>query len=134
MRTPALGETGLVYVTSDDGALTAFDAKSGKQVWRQPAFATSPPLVVNAAAETVYVAGADGAGNAYLTAFDGKSGAPIWQDAEPNGGAASAPAAAGGAIFVAVYRRLRRECRAQIATSGPNFLFTAISRAGPPGG
>jgi outer membrane protein assembly factor BamB len=77
----------IVYVASEGessdipaGALTAFSATDGQQLWRQltpaPLF-TTPVIVDNA------IVVALSSESAVLSAFDRQSGAPLWTIAPP---------------------------------------------------
>lgn len=97
LATPAVdAKTGTVYLGSNDGALFALDAATGRERWRHRTSGPiwSAPLLT---ADALYVGNADG----QVVALDRKTGAPLWD--EPfvvEGAIEAAPAAAGGRLFV----------------------------------
>lgn len=89
-------KTGMVYVGSNDGALFALDAATGRERWRRPTGGPiwAAPLVVG---DVVYVGNGDGR----VLAVDRKTGAMLWD--EPfvaDGAIESTPAEHSGRLFV----------------------------------
>ena len=79
--TPVVAD-GRVFTLGISGILSAYDAASGKMLWRKPAPA-SPPTYGTAMSPAVdgglVIAHVGGEGNGALTAFDAASGAEKWK-------------------------------------------------------
>lgn len=76
---------GMIYVGRLDGAISAFDAKTGEEKWtvevvdyKQGSVITSPPLVVGDLVITGFGGGEYGA-RGYIAAFDKRTGEPRWK-------------------------------------------------------
>lgn len=85
---------GVVYISSADGHLYAFNAQTGIQLWTAPtsSFIESSPAVANG---VVYV----GSFDSKLYAFDAQTGTQLWT-APTSGIIISSPAVVGGVVYV----------------------------------
>lgn len=90
---PAFAD-GRIYAASAEGDLAAFDAASGKQLWRVKA-GTGITAGVGTDGATVVVAGTDGA----ILAFDAMTGAQRWK-AQSSTEVLSSPAVGNGTVVV----------------------------------
>ncbi len=85
---------GLIYITSGDGSLYAFDATTGQQRWVAPSgdVIYSSPTIANG---LVFVGSRDGK----LYAFDALTGQQRWA-AHTGGRIGSSPAIANGLVYI----------------------------------
>jgi outer membrane protein assembly factor BamB/serine/threonine protein kinase len=134
IRSSPLVSNGMVYISSTDNNVYAFNVSTGAKVWQMPtgsyrepgSFIFSSPTILNG---VLYI----GSNDHHVYAFDAVTGKQLWMSAATGGPIYSSPAVVNGVLYIGstddsvyAYNISNGSLRWKVATKGPIYSSPAV--------